>query len=191
MAQPNQTFLQEAASAASGCWALITGRPDAARYFDFSMRGVIGSFIALFLALALSVFGPQLLGVAAPAGAATSAAILAALLFALQLAAAYFVLRSMGRIDGFLPYVVADNWVNFYVSLVGSVSIVLLGGSDVMLLVVGVLSIVIEVNIARRIVTLAPMQIAIFIVVQIVAQLIGLLLLGGLMLQSMGPVAQG
>ncbi|MFC3705092.1 hypothetical protein ACFOOL_10015 [Devosia honganensis] len=189
MAQPNQTFPQEALSAAAGCWALVLGRPDAARHFDFSPRGVLGSFIALLLAVAVSVFGPQLLGVPAPAGAATSAAILAALLFALQLGAAYFTLRAMGRLDGFMPYVVADNWVNFFVSLLGTISVVLLGGSDIMLLVVGIVSIVVEVNIARRIVTLAPMQVAIFIVVQIAAQLAGLLLLGGLMLQAMPPGA--
>lgn len=187
----SSTFLQEATDAARGALALVLGRADAARYFDFSPRGVIGSLIALVLAVAVSVFGPQLLGVAAPAGAASSMAILSVLLFALQLGAAYVVLQMMGRLDGFMPYLVADNWVNFFVSLVGALSIVLFGGSDVMLLVVGIISIVVEVNIARRIVTLAPMQIVFFIVAQIVAQLIGLLVLGGLLLQAMGPVAQG
>jgi len=94
----------------------------------------------------------------------------------------------MGRLDGFMPYLVADNWVNFYVSLIGAISIVLLGGSDIMLLVVGLLSIIIEINIARRIVTLAPVQIAIFIVAQVVAQFVGLMVLGGIILQTMGPV---
>ena len=45
--------------------------------------------------------------------------------------------------------------------------------------------------IARRIVTLAPMQIAIFIVAQIAAQLLGLLVLGGVLLQAMGPLPPG
>jgi hypothetical protein len=187
LAQPSQTFLEEATDAARGVWALLLGRSDAARYFDFSPRGIVGSFIALVLAAAVSIFGPQVLGVPAPAGAATSAAILAALLFAIQIGAAYVVLQVMGRLDGFTPYLVADNWVNLFVSLFGAVCIVIFGG-DVMLLVIGLMSIIIEINIARRIVTLAPAQVAIFIVAQVAAQLIGLLLLGGLVLQSMGPL---
>ena len=188
MPQPTPTFLEEALAAARGAWALVLGRPDAARHFDFSLRGVLGSFIALVLAVAVSVFGPQLLGVPSPNGAAAGMTLLSALLFALQIGAAYVVLHMLGRLDGFLPYLVADNWVNFYVSLIGALSIVLLGGSDVLLLAVGLISIIVEINIARRIVTLAPMQIAIFIVAQVAAQLVGLLILGGVILQAMGPL---
>ncbi|MEQ8598493.1 MAG: hypothetical protein RLP98_01095 [Devosia sp.] len=188
MPQSSPTFVEEALDAARGAWALVLGRQDAANYFDFSQRGLIGSFIALLLAIAVSVFGPQLLGVGSPTGAAAGMTLLSGLLFALQIGAAYFVLQMMGRLDGFMPYLVADNWVNFYVSLIGAISIVLLGGSDIMLLVVGLLSIIIEINIARRIVTLAPVQIAIFIVAQVVAQFVGLMVLGGIILQTMGPV---
>lgn len=162
------------------------GRQDAPRHFDFSLRGVVGSFIALVLAVAVSVFGPQALGMGGPSGAAAAMALLSVLLFAVQIGAAYFVLAMLGRLDGFLPYLVADNWVNFFVSLIGALSIVLLGGSDIMLFVVGIISLVIEVNIARRIVTLAPMQVVMFIVAQVAAQLLGLLVLGGLVLQAMG-----
>ncbi len=185
MAYQNQTFLEEAMSAVRGSWALITGRPESARYFDFTQRGLVGSFIALVLATGISVFGPMLLGVPSQGGAATGAVMLAVMLFALQIAAAYIVLRQMGRLDGLVPFIVADNWVNFVVSLFGTVVLVLLGGSEVMLLAVGIVSIVIEVNIARRIITLSPLQVATFIVVQIVAQLIGVLILGGIMLGSM------
>ena len=188
MPQSSPTFVEEALDAARGAWALVLGRQDAASYFDFSQRGLIGSFIALVLAIAVSVFGPQLLGVGPASGAAAGMTLLSGLLFALQIGAAYFVLQMMGRLDGFMPYLVADNWVNFYVSLIGAISIVLLGGSDIMLLVVGLLSIIIEINIARRIVTLAPVQIAIFIVAQVVAQFVGLMVLGGIILQTMGPV---
>lgn len=186
MSQPFPTFFEEARDAARGAWALVLGRQDAPQYFDFSLRGLIGSLIALVLAIGVSVFGPMLLGVDGPSGAAAGMTLLSALLFGLQIGAAYFVLAMLGRLDGFLPYLVADNWVNFFVSLIGALSIVLLGGSDIMLLVVGVISLVVEVNIARRIVTLAPMQVAMFIVAQVLAQLLGLLVLGGLILQAMG-----
>lgn len=180
--QPSQSFFQEAADAAQGAWALIFGRSDSARYFDFSPRGVIGSFIALVLAVAISVFGPQLLGVAPASGSASSLAMLSLLIFALQIGAAYIVLQVMGRLDGFMPYLVADNWVNLFSAVVGAVTIVLFRGSDLVLLVVGILAIILEINIARRIVTLAPMQVAIFIAGQIIAQVVGLLLLGSVLL---------
>lgn len=187
MPQSLPTFLEEARNAARGAWALIMGRADAARYFDFTLRGLVGSFIALVLAVAVSVFGPQVFGVSSASGAAAGMTLLSVLLFTLQIGAAYFVLQMMGRLDGFMPYLVADNWVNFYVSLIGALSIVLLGGSDIMLLVVGVISIIVEINIARRIVTLAPVQIAIFIIAQVAAQFVGLMVLGGIILRTMGP----
>lgn len=188
MPQPNSTFLEEARDAARGTWALLLGRQHAAQFFDFSLRGVVGSFIALVISLGITVFGPQLMGVSSPQGAAGSMALLSGLLLAMQIGAAYLVLQAMGRADGFLPYLVADNWVNAYVSLFGAISVVLLSGSDVMLLVMAVLAIVVEVNIARRIVTLAPMQIVLFIGAQIGANFIGLLILGGLILQAAGPL---
>lgn len=178
-------------SALRGCWALVMGRRDASSYFDFSQRGLVGSFIALVLAVGVSVYGPMLMGVPAPAGAAAGMSLMSVLLFGLQIGAAYIVLSLMGRLDGFVPYIVADNWVNFFVSLVGALSIVVLGGSDIMLLVVGLVNIIIEVNIARRIVTLAPIQIVLFIVAQVVAQLLGLLVLGSFLLQAMGPLPPG
>lgn len=186
MAYQNQTFLEEATDAARGTWALILGRPDAARHFDFSQRGLVGSFIALVLAMTSSVFGPMLFGIMPPPGASTGTAILAVMLFALQIGAAWIVLRQFGRLDGFVPYLVADNWVNLFVSLFGTITLGILGGSDVMLFAAGILSIIVEINIARRIVTLAPMQIAIFIVAQIAAQLVGILILGGIVLRGAG-----
>lgn len=186
MPQPNSTFLQEARDAARGTWALVLGRQDAARFFDFSPRGVVGSFIALVISIGITVFGPQLMGVPSQQGVAGSMALLTGLLLVMQIGAAYIVLQMMGRADGFMPYLVADNWVNAYVSLAGAVSVILLGGSDVMLLIMAILAIVVEVNIARRIVTLAPMQIVIFIVAQVGANFIGLLFLGGLLLQAGG-----
>jgi len=70
--QSSPTFVEEALDAARGAWALVLGRQDAANYFDFSQRGLIGSFIALVLAIAVSVFGPQLLGVGPASGACYS-----------------------------------------------------------------------------------------------------------------------
>jgi len=164
--------------AAQGFVALITGNRGAASYFDFSQRGLIGSFIALLLAAAINAFAPGLFGMPGPPGAATYSIILAGALFAVQVGVIHLVLRQMGRLDGFLPYLVADNWVGLFISLLTLLMLVVLRAGDFGILLVGLLAIVVEVNIARLIVTLAPMQVVLFIGAQIAAQLVGVLLLG-------------
>ena len=109
MPQSLPTFFDEARDAARGAWALVLGRQDAPRYFDFSLRGVIGSLIALVLAVAVSVFGPALLGVASPTGAAATMTLLSVLLFAIQIGTAYFVLNMLGRLDGCAVGVIAND----------------------------------------------------------------------------------
>ena len=180
MTQKSSTFLDELANAARGCFALLTGKREAATYFDFSQRGLAGSFIAFLLASALGAFGPQLLGAPVAAGAATQGLTLGAILFVIQIGVSYLVLRQMGRLDGFMPFLVADNWATFFTSIVSLILVRFGGPSDMVILVIGIVVIVVEINIARLIVTLSASQIAIFIVAQLVASSIGLLLMGGM-----------
>lgn len=181
MAQKSSTFLDELANAARGCFALLTGNRQAATYFDFGQRGLVGSIIAFLIASALGAFGSQLLGMPSPPGAATQALILGGVLFLLQLGVCYLVLRQMGRLDGFIPFLVADNWATFFTSILSLLLIVFGGPGDVVIIAIGLVVIIVEVNIARLIVTLAPLQIAIFIIAQVVASALGLLLLGGML----------
>ncbi|HTM76874.1 MAG TPA: hypothetical protein VL133_04530, partial [Devosia sp.] len=99
----------------------------------------------------------------------------------LQLGVCYLVLRQMGRLDGFIPFLVADNWATFFTSILSLLLIVFGGPGDVVIIAIGLVVIIVEVNIARLIVTLAPLQIAIFIIAQVVASALGLLLLGGML----------
>lgn len=184
---PQTSLMDEMTEAARGFVALVTGNRQAASHFDFSDRGLIGSFIALIAAAALNAFGPGLFGVAGPPGAATYSIILAGALFAIQLGVIHFVLRQMGRLDGFLPYLVADNWIGFFISLLTLLFLVVLRAGDFGLLIVGILAIVLEVNIARLIVTLAPMQVVLFIGAQIGAQLVGVLILGAFLPGAAAP----
>lgn len=183
----NQSFIEEMLSAFRGLGALVLGRRTASSYFDFGQRGLAGSFIALLLATAVTAYAPQLLGAPTQPGDGARAVFLAALLFGLQIGAAYIVLRQMGRLDGLVPYLVADNWMNLFLSVIGSAVIVSLGPTDIVLLSVGIVSIIVEVNIARRIVTLMPMQIVLFMVAQLAAQMLGVLIFGGLIVPMQPP----
>jgi hypothetical protein len=61
--------------------------------------------------------------------------------------------------------------------VIGAIVAAVAGPSDLVLLVMGLIVIIVEVNIARLIVTLSAWQIAIFIVIQLVASSVGVFLL--------------
>jgi hypothetical protein len=189
LAQPTTSFRDELASAGRGCFALLTGNRQAASFFDFSQRGLVGSFIAFLLANAVTAFGPQLLGLGLEPGLATRGLMMNGVLFVLQMALAYIVLRQLGRTDGFVPFLVADNWTTFFTAFLSLVLLVLGDGGGIAFFAVIVVVIIIDINIARLIVTLAPMQIAMFIVAQLVGASIGLLLFYGMLAPAGLPPA--
>ena len=169
MAQSTPTFLDEFFAAAQGTFALLTGDRKAATYFDFSQRGLVTSFIAFLLAGAISAFGPRLLGLSIESGAASTGLLLSAVLYGLQTGAGWLVLRQFGRLDGFVPYLVGFNWINLFASLILLV-LLMVGAGQFATIVVGVAALVVEINIARLIVTLPPLQIVVFIVAKLVIQ---------------------
>jgi len=174
LAQPTTTFLDELMAAARGCVALVLGRREAASYFDFSQRGLVGSLIATVIAIGLAGFGPLLTGVPLPTGAATQSIIVNAALFVAQAATAFIALRQMGRQDGFIPYLVASNWVTLVSALLLLLS-TLLGPSGVIVLaLVVVVALATFINIGRFIVTLTPLQIGILFVSQAVGVFLAL-----------------
>lgn len=174
MAKTTATFLEELKAAMRGCIALVTGKTDAPAYFDFSQRGLVSSLIAVVLGIALAGFGPLLMGVPLPGGAATQSIIINAVLFIVQAGTAYIALRQMGRQDGFLPYLVASNWVTLISALLLLLS-TLLGPLGLIILIgVVIVAIATFINIGRLIVTLTPIQIGILFVSQAVGVFIAL-----------------
>lgn len=174
------TIIQEGLFAARGILAVIMGQRDAPHYFDLSLRGLAGSAVAFLLALTLSAFLPSILGTEASAAMpAWKSAVTTLVVFGAQIGAAYIVLQRLGRLDGLVPYLVADNWTTFFVTVL-SMALGTAGlDASALLVFFGILTIVIEVNIARLIVTLAPMQIVGFLVVQMVFAFAAILLLAG------------
>lgn len=174
MAKPTTTFLDELTAAARGCFALLIGRREAASFFDFSQRGLVGSLIATTIGIALAGYGPLLIGVPMPPGAATQSVIVNALLFVAQAATAFVALRQMGRQDGFIPYLVASNWVTLASAVLLLASTLLGPVGVVVLMLVVILALASFINIGRFIVTLTGMQIGILFISQAVGVFIAL-----------------
>ena len=137
----------------------------------------MGSFIAFLAVTALNATLPVILGVKDSGGIARSI-LMVGILFVLQVAFSAIVLRQLKRMDGLVPYLVADNWATFFLTLIsGALAAAGIDG-DPVLIVLAIVVIVIEVNIARLIVTLSPLQIAMFLVAQLVGVSIGLAIIG-------------
>jgi hypothetical protein len=174
----NTTIVEEMTAAGRGVLALIMGDRKAPSYFDLSLRGLAGSFIAFLAVTLANALLPVLMGATGPSASIFRAVATIGILFAFQIGFSALVLRQLGRLDGLLPYLVADNWATFFITI-GTAILALVGFSgDMVLIVVGILVIVVEINIARLIVTLSPVQIAMFIVAQLVGVSIGLLVVG-------------
>jgi hypothetical protein len=171
------TFLEELMAAGRGVVSLLIGDRKAGSYFDFSRRGLVGSFIALALARALAASLPMMLGPTTP-GIVTRSIVFDVLLLVLEVACSAIALRQMQRLDGMVPYLVADNWATFFRTLIAA-ALAAAGVSDQLTaIVLVVVAILIEVNIARVVVGLSPLQIAIFLIAQLVGASIAVLLFG-------------
>ncbi len=170
--------MNELVSAGRGVAALIVGNRKAAQYFDLTTYGLVGSFIAFLFVTGLNVALPLLLNVPGASGSVLRSVMTIGILFGMQVLFSVIVLRQLKRLDGLVPYLVADNWATFFItvgsSLVGMTGI----GGDALVVIVGILVIVVEINIARLIVTLSPLQIAMLLVAQLVGVSIGLLIIG-------------
>lgn len=173
-------MLDELVAAGRGCLALVRGDRSAPAFFDFSRRGLAGSFIALLVAQAVAAYGPVFFGAHPEPGAITRGLFMAAVLFVAQVACSALLLRQIGRLDGLVPYLVADNWAALYISLLSAVLTMLGFAGDFAILAIGILVLVVEVNIARIVVTLTGVQVVMFIVAQLVGVFIGWLFLAAI-----------
>ncbi|MBN9304482.1 MULTISPECIES: hypothetical protein [unclassified Devosia] len=174
MAQ-SANFLEELMAAGRGLIRLLVGDRRAGSYFDFSQRGLAGSFIALLIVAGLDAVLPLILS-SRHDSIATSMFQLV-VIYGFQLGFTTLVLRQLKRMDALLPYMVSYNWLNFFATLILGAIFAAGIGASIAILVIGIMAIVIEVNIARLVMTLSPLHIAFMIGAQIIGVLIGLLLL--------------
>jgi hypothetical protein len=196
LAQPTATFLDELMAAARGCLALLLGWRDAASYFDFSQRGLVGSFIAVVIGIGLTALGPQPLSEPATVttGAAMTVVIFECLIIGVQFGVAWLVLRQLGRGDGLVPFMVVQNWGILFQAILAEFIIIAFGPpiaieGDVAQLTngslpLGILAImvfIVAVNVGRLILTLRPLHVALFVGAQFGAMLVIPPLLGSLL----------
>jgi len=164
----------EVASAARGVVALVIGDRRANGYFDFSDRGLVGSFIAFLVVALLNTAVPLVLGVPGTSGTAFRAIATVIIVLALQIGAAALVLRQLKRPDALVPYIVVDNWATFFLTIATTLLGLVGAGGELMFIATGIVIIIIMINIARLILTLTPWQIASFLVVQLISGVIAL-----------------
>ncbi|HEV2516066.1 MAG TPA: hypothetical protein VGV07_12505 [Devosia sp.] len=174
MPERSNEIWNEVASAARGVVALIIGDRRANGYFDFSDRGLVGSFIAFLVVAMLNTAVPLLLGVPGVSGTVFRATATVLIVLALQIGAAALVLRQLKRPDALVPYIVVDNWATFYLTIATTLLGLVGMGSELVFIATGIVIIIIMVNIARLILTLTPWQIASFLVVQLISGVIAL-----------------
>lgn len=174
MPERSNDIWSEVASAARGVVALVTGDRRASSYFDFSDRGLVGSFIAFLVVAMLNTAVPLVLGVPGTSGTVFRAIATVIIVLALQIAAAAIVLRQLKRPDALVPYIVVDNWATFYLTIATTLLGLMGLGGELVFIATGIVIIIIMVNIARLVLTLTPWQIASFLVVQLISGVIAL-----------------
>lgn len=187
MSQPQPSLFDEAVQAARGCAYALVGRREANDHFEFTLRGLAGSFIAFMLAIGLNVALPMLFGpdAAGPNGFQTFLTV--GTLYGAQIGASALVLKQLGRLDGLLPYLVADNWATFFLTLVSTLFAIVGLQGELGIIVTGLVVIVLEINIARVIVGLKALQIVMLLIAQLVGVSIGLLIIGALLMPTVVP----
>jgi hypothetical protein len=171
------TLIEELTRAARGVAGLVIGDRKSPGYFDFSLRGLYGSFIAYLLILGLNAVAPILLGIPGSQGTVLRVTLSNVLLYGAQVAACALALRQLDRRESFVPYLVANNWASFFFVFIALLVGLTSGGVGITLLILGILVIVVEVNIARVVIGLTAMKVVFFLVAQLVGGGVGLLLI--------------
>ena len=165
----------ETRQALRGSLALVRGDRGAAGYFDLSLRGWAGSMAAFVLATGLDALLTA--GTSETGLLGWQSLFLSLVLWALQVGFTAVVLNQIQRLDAFVPYLVADNWITFFLSLLLVTLSVANAANMVVLVIVWVVALVARINTARFIMTLTVMQIVLVLVAQLVAAAIGIYVL--------------
>ncbi|AEQ50105.1 hypothetical protein [Pelagibacterium halotolerans] len=197
MAERQSTLLEEARWAAGGTWRLVLGRRDALSFFDFSQRGLAGSFIPLVVAFVVFA-GFTGIGAAArqtmsPAGQLfICGALITARFFALRV-----VLPRLDALHAFRPVMVASNWANaiavgglvaatFGVAFVGALMLGPTAGETLVGIIltlwaaIAIATFVAEINILRLVAGLNGGEVLMVLGAQVVALILAVFILAQL-----------
>ncbi|WP_339647235.1 hypothetical protein [uncultured Pelagibacterium sp.] len=197
MAERGLTLLEEAGRAVGGMLRLVLGRRDATSRFDFSQRGLAGSFIALIVAFvvftAITGMGAAVRQTMSPTGQL--------FIIGTLVAARFVALRiSLPRLDAlhaFRPVMVASNWVNaiavgglvaatFCLAFVGALMLGPTAGETLVAIIltlwvaIAIATFVAEVNILRLVAALGGGEIVMVLAAQVFALILAIFILAQL-----------
>ncbi|SDG61235.1 hypothetical protein SAMN04487974_104245 [Pelagibacterium luteolum] len=187
VATRQSSLIDEALAAIGGTWRLLLGRADAGYHFDFSQRGLAGSFVPLVMVNAVMA---GLMGMTGQGPSPAMQLFSSGLLLGLRYGAMRMVLPQLKALHAFRPFMVASNWSGTVVLMAALVASLGLGFIAAMLLgpaagdtIVGLIltlwagvalaMLVIEINIYRLVVGLNFTEIVIVVMAQFVALLAG------------------
>ena len=197
MAERGLTLLEEAGRAVGGMLRLVLGRRDATSRFDFSQRGLAGSFIALIVAFvvftAITGMGAAVRQTMSPTGQL--------FIIGTLVAARFVALRiSLPRLDALhacRPVMVASNWVNaiavgglvaatFCLAFVGALMLGPTAGETLVAIIltlwvaIAIATFVAEVNILRLVAALGGGEIVMVLAAQVFALILAIFILAQL-----------
>tara|TARA_R100000365_G_C2743236_1_gene71947 strand:+ start:1924 stop:2526 length:603 start_codon:yes stop_codon:yes gene_type:complete len=197
VAERGLTLLEEAGRAVGGMLRLVLGRRDATCRFDFSQRGLAGSFIALIVAFvvftAITGMGAAVRQTMSPTGQL----FIIGTLVAARFVALRVVLPRLNALHAFRPVMVASNWVNaiavgglvaatFCLAFVGALMLGPTAGETLVAIIltlwvaIAIATFVAEVNILRLVAALGGGEIVMVLAAQVFALILAIFILAQL-----------
>ena len=195
VAERRSTLVKEAGWAIGGAWCLVLGRRDALNWFDFSQRGLAGSFIPLVLAFVVFTGFTSMGAAARPTVSPAGQLFICGTLIAARFVALRLVLPRLDALHAFRPIMVVSNWTNaiavggliamtFGVAFVGALILGPTAGETLvgMILTVwaAIAAIIAEINILRLVAGLNGGEVIIVLGAQIVALILAVFILAQL-----------
>lgn len=200
MAERRSTLFEEAGRAVGGMWRLLLGRRDALSRFDFSQRGLAGSFIPLVVAFvvftAITGMGAAAQRTLSPTG---QLFIFGALITA-RFGALRIVLPRLDSLHAFRPVMVASNWINaiavgglvvttFCVAFVGALVLGPASGETIVGIIltlwaaIAIAMLIAEINILRLVAALKGSEVVMVLAAQVFALILAVFILAQLPLR--------
>ncbi len=174
----NTTIIDEMTASARGVVALLIGDKRAVGYFDFSQRGLAGSFIVMLFLVGFQAGMSMLVGGSPPSLSVYREVTILVAGVGSSMAATAMFLRQIGRLDRFAPYLTAHNWATFFMVVTATVLLLIGFPPSIILLALFAGGLTAHINIGRLLVELSPLQIFVLFVVQVIGVLIGLVVYG-------------
>lgn len=188
MSTPSTSLPDEVRLAATGSVRMVAGRHDAALFFGTDMRSLAGALLAYVLgfALSLALQAVMLASLGADSAISSSQALMTTgLQFLGQTAGTFAALTFLRKSEKLVPYLVADTWIAAFLSVATALATFSGLSAEAIILVVGLITLIAKVNIARLTAGLRVPGIILVVVAQLFgAGIVGFFALGILL----GPV---